>query len=266
MHLSSAINPFLYSLLSKRFRRGFHDLKRRYIYPLLGKRVVTVPVSNPNNLSFRGHPRLLRMRGAALRHFRRHSWGDMVNTGEAAVGKVNTGGVTSGHEMRRLRDYTRKQSVKCWISSADFCFINFKFNYKSYLPFQLTIAAPTTGNRLLPGELIHLQPSQRQHLWGPPNSGRVDWPNKRTGVEEEGVVLGMSWRSLLQVVTRQVTLSTRKAVTCLTATWDSKCRWLPGQLPPFTCAEALLSDWLGEEAVETTPMEQHPLQVQWEMG
>ena len=110
MHLSSAINPFLYSLLSKRFRRGFHDLKRRYIYPLLGKRVVTVPVSNPNNLSFRGHPRLLRMRGAALRHFRRHSWGDMVNTGEAAVDKVD-GGATSGHEMRRLRDYTRKQSV-----------------------------------------------------------------------------------------------------------------------------------------------------------
>ena len=29
--LSSAINPFLYSLLSKRFRRGFHDLKRKIV-------------------------------------------------------------------------------------------------------------------------------------------------------------------------------------------------------------------------------------------
>ena len=29
--LSSAINPFLYSLLSKRFRRGFHDLKYKIL-------------------------------------------------------------------------------------------------------------------------------------------------------------------------------------------------------------------------------------------
>ena len=29
--LSSAINPFLYSLLSKRFRRGFHDLKYKLL-------------------------------------------------------------------------------------------------------------------------------------------------------------------------------------------------------------------------------------------
>ena len=29
--LSSTINPFLYSLLSKRFRRGFHDLKYKMI-------------------------------------------------------------------------------------------------------------------------------------------------------------------------------------------------------------------------------------------
>ena len=30
-YLNSAINPFLYSLLSKRFRRGFHDLARKII-------------------------------------------------------------------------------------------------------------------------------------------------------------------------------------------------------------------------------------------
>ena len=29
--LSSAINPFMYSLLSKRFRRGFHDLKYKIL-------------------------------------------------------------------------------------------------------------------------------------------------------------------------------------------------------------------------------------------
>ena len=30
-YLNSAINPFLYSLLSKRFRRGFHDLTRKIL-------------------------------------------------------------------------------------------------------------------------------------------------------------------------------------------------------------------------------------------
>ena len=47
--LSSAINPFLYSLLSKRFRRGFHDLKYKI---LLHLRMVSPRTSTSRRLTY----------------------------------------------------------------------------------------------------------------------------------------------------------------------------------------------------------------------
>ena len=79
--LSSAINPFLYSLLSKRFRRGFHDLS----YKLIKKWRKKSPYSScenqnnrpelvqakelPNNFSFCLKDRQVHNRNALKRHF-----------------------------------------------------------------------------------------------------------------------------------------------------------------------------------------------------
>ena len=82
--LSSAINPFLYSLLSKRFRRGFHDLKRKVLSGLscqifrrsLGRdkneEFQTQRPANtslPNNYLFRYNTKPINNRNALKRHF-----------------------------------------------------------------------------------------------------------------------------------------------------------------------------------------------------
>ena len=79
--LSSAINPFLYSLLSKRFRRGFHDLTHKIIESLryrsssasrenqVNHQVVARPSTLPNNFSFCYKERQVKNRNTLKRHF-----------------------------------------------------------------------------------------------------------------------------------------------------------------------------------------------------
>ena len=81
--LSSAINPFLYSLLSKRFRRGFHDLKRKVITGWRSRifhRTLSRDNNDachtpgpfpslPNNYSFRCNTKPIHNRNALKRHF-----------------------------------------------------------------------------------------------------------------------------------------------------------------------------------------------------
>ena len=79
--LSSAINPFLYSLLSKRFRRGFHDLthkviknwKNRSSSSTRGNKIKHQAVAKastlPNNFSFCFKRKQVNNRNTLKRHF-----------------------------------------------------------------------------------------------------------------------------------------------------------------------------------------------------
>ena len=85
--LSSAANPFLYSLLSKRFRRGFHDIKqnilsncRRLMYQSSSgfNNQSTRPeprqvLSLPNNYPFRFTNKKVQSRNTIKRHFNQAS-------------------------------------------------------------------------------------------------------------------------------------------------------------------------------------------------
>lgn len=81
--LSSAVNPFLYSLLSKRFRRGFEDIKHKLLrnwQNLTSRNSSTADNRNtrtvpkklaplPNNYSFRFNNKKVQSRNALKRHF-----------------------------------------------------------------------------------------------------------------------------------------------------------------------------------------------------
>lgn len=106
--LSSTINPFLYSLLSKRFRRGFHDLKHKlkgYVNRIPFRNTLTntssrikngqIPMTAlNNNRSLKSHTKKVQSRNTIKRHFgQQASW---------AAKYANEEGKERVHEMPRL--------------------------------------------------------------------------------------------------------------------------------------------------------------------